>query len=96
MNEIFEQCFIDGELTPELQKRKIELDQDMEAELNSVEADKGNMWTPKEKRYAEIRQKYEDAWEQELTDAGYVVRPIFESLERSSFEDWYEELNKIN
>ena len=96
MNNIFEQCAIDGELTPELLKRKQELDQSMEAELSEIEADKGNKWLPKEKHYAEIRQKYEDAWEQELTDAGYVVRPIFESIEKPTFEDWYEELSKLH
>jgi len=96
MNDIFEQCAIDGELTPELIKCKQELDQSMEAELSKIEADKGNKWLPKEKHYAEIRQKYEDAWEQTLTDAGYVVRPVFESIEKPTFEDWYEELNRIN
>jgi hypothetical protein len=96
MNTIFEQCTVDGELTPELIKRKQELDQSMEAELSEVEAGRGQQWVPKEKQYAEIRQKYEDTWEQELTDAGYVVRPVFESLEKPTFEDWYEELNKIN
>ena len=96
MNKIFEQCTIDGELTPELIKRKQELDAAMEAELAEIEASRGSMWTPKERQYADIRQKYEDVWEQELTDAGYFVRPVFESLEKPAFEDWYEELNKIN
>lgn len=96
MNKIFEQCTVDGELTPELLKRKQELDSAMEAELAEVEAGKGQQWVPRERQYAEIRQRYEDAWEQELIDAGYVVRPIFESIEKPSFTDWYEELNKIN
>lgn len=96
MNKIFEQCTIDGELTPELIKRKQELDQSMDAELSEVEAGRGQQWVPKEKQYAEIRQKYEDAWEQELTDAGYMIRPVFESLEKPSFQDWFEELSKIN
>lgn len=96
MNKIFEQCIVDGELTPELIKRKAELDQSMEAELAEVEAGRGRMWVPKQTQYAEIYQKYEDTWEQELTDAGYVVRPVFESLEKPTFGDWYEELNKIN
>lgn len=96
MNKIFEQCTVDGELTPELLKRKQELDSAMEAELAEVEAGKGQQWVPRERQYAEIRQRYEDAWEQELIDAGYVVRPIFESTEKPSFTDWYEELNRIN
>ena len=96
MNKISEQCIVDGELTPELIKRREELDQSMDAELDRVAAGKGQMWVPKEKQYAEIRQKYEDIWEQELTDAGYFVRPVFESIEKPSFEDWYNELNKIN
>ena len=96
MNKIFEQCIVDGELTPELLKRREELDQSMDAELSEVEAGRGQQWVPKEKQYAEIRQKYEDIWEQELTDAGYFVRPVVESIEKPSFEDWYNELNKIN
>lgn len=88
MNKIFEQCVVDGDLTPELLSRKQVLDQEMEAELTEVEAGRGQQWVPKEKQYAEIRQKYDDIWEQELTDAGYIVRPMF--------EDWYEELNKLN
>jgi hypothetical protein len=91
MNNIFEQCTVDGELTPELIKRKQELDQLMDVELSEIEAGKGQMWVPKEKQYAEVHQKYEDIWEQELTDAGYIVRPIFESVER-----WYDTLSKLN
>ena len=96
MKKVIEQCVVDGELTPELLKRKQELDQSMEAELSEIEAGRGQPWVPKEKQYAEIRQKYDDMWEQELTDAGYFVRPVFESAEQPSFVDWYEELNKIN
>ena len=96
MNKIFEQCIVDGELTPELLKRKQELDADMEVELSAIEAGYCDMWIPKERQYAEVRQKYDDIWVQELEDAGYIVRPMFESLEKYSFKDWYEELNKIN
>ncbi len=96
MNTIFEQCTVDGELTPELIKRKQEIDQLVDYEISEVEAGRGQQWQPKEKQYAEIRQKYDDIWEQELEDAGYVVRPVFESVEKTAFEDWYEELNKIN
>lgn len=96
MNKIFEQCTVDGELTPELIKRKQELDAAMEDELSDIEAGRGNMWVTKEKQYAEIRQKYDTMWEDELIDAGYTIRPVFESIERPSFEDWYDELNKIN
>lgn len=88
MNTIFEQCTVDGELTSELIMRKQELDQAMEAELAAVDAYRGSRWVPKELQYADIQQKYEKMWEQELADAGYLVRPVFES--------WYEELNKIN
>lgn len=88
MNKIFEQCLVDGELTPELVKRKQELDGLMEVELSEIEAGHGNMWVPKERQYADIRQKYEEIWEQALEDAGYLLRPVF--------EDWYEELNKLN
>jgi hypothetical protein len=91
MNKVFEQCTVDGELTPELIKRKQELDGLMEVELSEVEAGRGQQWQPKEKQYAEIRQKYDDIWEQELTDAGYFVRPVFESVEQ-----WYDTLSKLN
>lgn len=91
MTNIFEQCTVDGELTPELIKRKQELDTNMEAELEAIDADKGNIWVPKERQYAEVRQKYEVAWEQELEKAGYMVRPIFESVEQ-----WYDTLSSLN
>lgn len=88
MNKIFEQCVIDGDLTPELIKRKQELDQSMEAELAEVEAGRGRMWVPKSRQFADIQNKYEEIWERELKDAGYFLRPVF--------EDWYEELNRLN
>lgn len=88
MNTIFEQCIVDGELTPELIKRKHELDREMDAELAEVEAGRGRMWVHPSVQRAEIEQKYEEIWEQELEDAGYLLRPVF--------EDWYEELNKLN
>ena len=88
MKKVIEQCVVDGELTPELVKRKQELDSAMEAELAVIEAGKGQMWVPKERQYADVRQKYDDMWEQELIDAGYFVRPVF--------EDWYDELSKLN
>lgn len=88
MKKVIEQCVVDGELTPELVKRKQELDSAMEAELAVIEAGRGQMWVPKERQYADVRQKYDDLWEQELIDAGYFVRPVF--------EDWYDELSKLN
>lgn len=88
MKKVIEQCVVDGELTPELVKRKQELDSAMEAELAAIEAGRGQMWVPKERQYADVRQKYDDMWEQELIDAGYFVRPVF--------EDWYDELSKLN
>ena len=88
MDKVFEQCVVDGELTPELVKRKQELDSAMEAELAAIEAGRGQVWVPKERQYADVRQKYDDMWEQELIDAGYFVRPVF--------EDWYDELSKLN
>lgn len=88
MKKVLEQCVVDGELTPELVKRKQELDSAMEAELAVIEAGRGQMWVPKERQYADVRQKYDDMWEQELIDAGYFVRPVF--------EDWYDELSKLN
>jgi len=88
MNKIFEQCIVDGELTPELIKRKHELDREMDAELAEVEAGRGRMWVTPAVQRAEIEQKYEEIWEQELEDAGYLLRPVF--------EDWYEELNRLN
>lgn len=91
MDKIFEQCTVDRELTPELIKRKQELDDLMEVELSEIEAGYGNMWVPKERQYADVRQKYDDLWEQELTDAGYFVRPVFESVER-----WYDKLNQLS
>lgn len=88
MKKVIEQCVVDGELTPELIKRKQVLDAAMEAELAEIDAGRGQMWVPKERQYAEVRQKYDDLWEQELMDAGYFVRPVF--------EDWYDELSKLN
>lgn len=88
MDKIVEQCTVDGELTPELVKRKQDLDAAMEAELALIDAGRGQMWVTKERQYADIRQKYADIWEQELTDAGYCVRPVF--------ENWYDELSKLN
>lgn len=88
MKKVIERCVVDGELTPELVKRKQELDSAMEAELAVIEAGRGQMWVPKERQYADVRQKYDDMWEQELIDAGYFVRPVF--------EDWYDELSKLN
>lgn len=88
MKKVIEQCVVDGELTPELLKRKQELDSAMEAELAVIDAGRGQMWVPKERQYANVRQKYDDMWEQELIDAGYFVRPVF--------EDWYDELSKLN
>lgn len=100
MNQLLRQCTVDGELTPELLARAAELEQEMEAELSSI---KGNQpvyvdgqWLSAESTVAKIRQNYSDLWQQELTDAGYMVRPIFESIKNPSFEDWYEELNRIN
>ena len=91
MSKIFEQCTVDGELTPELIKRKKELDTAMEAELTEIEAGRGQQWVAKERQYADVRQRYADIWEQELADAGYVVRPIFEST-----ENWYDTLSTLN
>ena len=88
MDKIFEQWTIDGELTPELIKRKQELDQAMEVELAEVDAGRGQQWVPKPRQYADIQNKYAELWEQELTDAGYLVRPVFES--------WYDELSRLN
>lgn len=91
MNKLFEQCTVDGELTPELIKRKQELDQELEAELAAVDAYRGSRWVPKELQCADIQQKYEKMWEQELVDAGYLVRPVFEDA-----ESWYDELSKLH
>ena len=96
MNKIFEQCAIDKELTPELMKRKAELDQQLEAELDKIDRNSTLTWVTKQRQSTDLQAAYEDIWEKELTDAGYIVRPVFESIEKPSFEDWYEELNKIN
>lgn len=95
MNKISEQCIVDGELTPALIRRKQELDHKMNAELAAIEANRGNMWVPKERLYAEVRQKYEMLWEQELAAAGYMLRPMFESIEQPEFIDWYNKLNVL-
>ena len=104
MDELFSQYRVDGELTPELTKHKEELTQTMNNELSRVKADPSTYpWSEDEKQFmhkdtlrAKIKQKYTDLWLQTLTDAGYLVRPVFESIEKPSFEDWYEELNKLN
>ena len=100
MNQLLGQSTIDRELTPELLARGKELEQEMDAELASIKGDSykyvDGQWLSNEHVAAKIHQKYSDLWQQELTDAGYLVRPIFESIEKPSFKDWYEELNKIN
>ena len=91
---------VDKELTPELIKRKEELDWGLGLELDRIHYGNNSSWAYKYLPSEEIKQKYEDIWEQELTDAGYIVRHVFESLEikkeEEPIEDWYEELNKIN
>ena len=96
MNQLFERCTVDGELTPELLKRKEELDQALEAELDAIDNNTSLTWVAKQKQSTSVQQEYETTWEKELTDAGYIVRPVFESMYQSKFEDWYEELSKIN
>lgn len=91
MNNLKERCTVDGELTPELIRRKQELDSLMNTEIAGIEAGYGRMWAPKELQIAEVQNKYDDIWEQELTDAGYIVRPVFESTEQ-----WYDMLSKLN
>jgi hypothetical protein len=91
---------VNKELTPELLKRKEELDWGLGLELDRINYGNNSSWAYRYMPSAEIIQKYEDLWIQELTDAGYIVRHIFEGLENDSeeelLEDWYEELNKIN
>lgn len=100
MDLLLGQYTVDGELAPELLTRKAELEQEMETEIASIKGDGykyvEGQWLSNEQLIARMRQKYSDLWQQELTQAGYLVRPVFESLERPSFGDWYEELNKIN
>ena len=95
---IFEQCTVDGDLTPELIKRKQELDQARDEEISAIKGKEykwlNGQWVSNETLASTIRQKYDDIWEQELSDAGYIVRPIFESAD--SFSEWYEELSKLN
>lgn len=95
---IFEQCTVDGELTPELIKRKQELDKARDEEISAIKGNEykwlNGQWVSNETLASTIRQKYDDIWEQELSDAGYIVRPIFESAD--SFSEWYEELSKLN
>ena len=91
MEKIFERCAYDGELTPDLIKRQQELNDAMEAEIAEIEAGRGRMWAPRELQVAEVQNKYEEIWEQELADAGYMLRPVFESIEQ-----WYDALSKLN
>lgn len=87
---------VDKELTPELIKLKQELDWGLGLELDRINLDPALAWPAKQKQSTEYKQKYENKWEKALTDAGYLVRPMFESIEKPSFEDWYEELTRIN
>ena len=92
MNKLLlEYCTIDGELTPELIQRKQDLDQSLEAELEKIDQNKSLTWVAKQKYSTELQAEYDDLWEKELTDAGYVVRPTFEST-----ENWYDDLNELN
>lgn len=93
---LLDNIVVDKELTPDLIKRKNELAWGLDLELDRINLKPELEWPAKQKQSAEMKQKYEDMWEKELTDAGYIVRPMFESLEKVIFEDWYEELNKLN
>lgn len=95
MNKIFEQCTVDGELTPELVKRKQELDQALSVELDKIDKAGWLSWVAKQRYATELQQEYEELWEKELTDAGYLVRPVFEGKDNAEFGDWYEDLNKL-
>ena len=88
---LLEYCTIDGELTPELIQRKQDLDQSLEAELEKIDQNRSLTWVAKQKYSTELQAEYDDLWEKELTDAGYVVRPTFEST-----ENWYDDLNELN
>ena len=88
---LLEYCTVDGELTPELIQRKQDLDQSLEAELEKIDQNKSLTWVAKQKYSTELQAEYDDLWERELTDAGYVVRPTFESV-----ENWYDDLNELN
>lgn len=87
---------VHGELTPELLKIKANYENELDTELDMIEHDAGLPWTEKQKRSAELQRSYEAAWEDCLTDAGYVVEPMFESVGKETFTDWFDELNKIN
>jgi hypothetical protein len=93
---MFEDLVVDGELTPELLKVRNHLSQSLEAALEKIDSNRLWTWVEKQRYSAELQKAYEDTWEKHLTDAGYVVRPVFEDLEEDLAEDWYEELNKIN
>jgi hypothetical protein len=95
MSKIVEQCTVDGELTPELVRYKQDLDAAMETELAEVEANRTYYWIPKERQYADIKYKYEVAWETALANAGYFLRPTFESAHQD-FGDWYDHLTTLN
>jgi hypothetical protein len=104
MDQLLGQNTVNGELTPELARYKAELTQARDNEISQVEASRSLYpWSEDAKQYmsketlcARIRQKYTDLWIQALTNAGYLVRPMFESAETPSFAEWYDELNKIN
>lgn len=91
MTKIFEQCVMDGDLSPELLSRKAELDQQLNIELDTLDRNKSLTWVDKQKQTAKLQAEYDDIWEQELADAGVVVRPTFEST-----ENWYDTLSQLN
>ena len=91
MNKLLlEYCTVEGDLTPELIQRKQSLDQSLEAELEKIDQNKSLTWVAKQRYSTELQAEYDELWGKELEDAGYVVRPTFEST-----ENWYDDLTNL-
>lgn len=91
MNKLLlEYCTIEGDLSSELIQRKQSLDQSLEAELEKIDQNKGLTWVAKQRYSTELQAEYDELWGKELEDAGYVVRPTFEST-----ENWYDDLTNL-
>ena len=83
MNTFTEDFAFSDELSPELLEIKAELDRELEDKLNAIDAMQHLNWVQKQKATAEAQQAHDDALSKCLTDAGVVVRPMFEDMSRT-------------
>jgi hypothetical protein len=74
-------------LSTELQTIKNGLEDMLELNLNKLDARKDLGWAQKQKLSTQLIQACEDFWLSQLTAAGIVVSPAFESVENEPTEE---------